>query len=74
VLQDLARTGNEGRDLYKIAENNEVSATGLGETGVVTELVRVAGEVPDSGVDLSECDLHTDSVKGVRGEGKVREF
>jgi hypothetical protein len=82
LLQDLARTGNEGRDFYEIArrisaddklgEHDEVSTTGLGETGIETELVRVAGEVPDSGVDLSECDLHTDSVMGVRGGGKVR--
>jgi len=73
LLQHFARTRNEGRNLYQVArriaaydefwKDNQISTARLGEPDVLTKLLRVAGEVPDSGVDLSECDLHRDSVK-----------
>ena len=33
-------------------------------------LGRVAGEIPDSGIDLRECDLHRYSVNAAAGVGK----
>jgi hypothetical protein len=36
----------------------------------LAELGRVAGEIPDRGIDLRECDLHSYSVNAAAGVGK----
>ena len=77
LLQHLAGAGDKGRDLDEIArrvsadrkfgKDDQVSSTQTGVKRELAELGGVAGKVSDSGVDLSECDLHRNSVKRARG-------
>ena len=73
LFDSLAIARDEGWALDKIAgrvsanrqlgKKDKSGAAGLRAAGIVDDLIPIAGEISDRGVDLPEGDLHLFSVK-----------